>query len=93
MIFSDTEWAGAFQSSNIEFTEISGQNDEGIIFECNSNLGRQSLFGAKIQKLTQDGYLELFVIQNRKIISQVTPVVITWQLLRIVYCKRFAYAN
>ena len=70
MIFSDTEWAGAFQSSNIEFTEISGQNDEGIIFECNSNLGRQSLFGAKIQKLTQDGYLELFVIQNQKIISQ-----------------------
>ena len=70
LIFSDTEWAGAFQSSNIEFTEISGQNDEGIIFECNSNLGRQSLFGAKIQKLTQDGYLELFVIQNQKIISQ-----------------------
>jgi len=70
LIFSDTEWAGAFQSSNIEFTEISGQNDDSIIFECNSNLGRQSLFGAKIQKLTQDGYLELFVIQNQKIISQ-----------------------
>ena len=70
LIFSDTEWAGAFQSSNIEFTEISGQNDDSVIFECNSNLGRQSLFGAKIQKLTQDGYLELFVIQNQKIISQ-----------------------
>ena len=70
LIFSDTEWAGAFQSSNIEFTEISGQNDDDIIFECNSDLGRQSLFGAKIQKLTQDGYLELFVIQNQKIISQ-----------------------
>ena len=70
LIFSDTEWAGAFQSSNIEFTEISGQNDEGIIFECNSSLGSQALFGAKIQKLTQDGYLELFVIQNQKIISQ-----------------------
>ena len=70
LIFSDTEWAGAFQSSNIEFTKISGQKDDSIIFECNSNLGRQSLFGAKIQKLTQDGYLELFVIQNQKIISQ-----------------------
>ena len=70
LIFSDTEWAGAFQSSNIEFTEISGQNDDDIIFECNSDLGRQSLFGAKIQKLTQEGYLELFVIQNQKIISQ-----------------------
>ena len=28
------------------------------------------MFGAKIQKLTQEGYLELFVIQNQKIISQ-----------------------
>ena len=70
LIFSDTEWAGAFQSSNIDFTEISGQNDDGVIFECNSSLGSQALFGAKIQKLTQDGYLELFVIQNQKIISQ-----------------------
>ena len=70
LIFSDTEWAGAFQSSNIALTEISGQNDESILFECNSSLGRQALFGAKIQKLTQDGYLELFVIQNQKIISQ-----------------------
>ncbi len=70
LIFSNTEWAGAFQSSNIDFTEISGQNDDGIVFECNSSLGRQALFGAKIQKLTQDGYLELFVIQNQKLISQ-----------------------
>jgi hypothetical protein len=70
LIFSDTEWAGAFQSSNIDFTEISGQNDEDILFECNSSMGRQALFGAKIQKVTQEGYLELFVIQNQKIISQ-----------------------
>ena len=70
LIFSNTEWAGAFQSSNIDFTEISGQNDDGVIFECNSSLGSQALFGAKIQKLTQDGYLELFVIQNQKLISQ-----------------------
>ena len=70
LIFSNTEWAGAFQSSNIDFTEISGQNDDGVIFECNASLGSQSLFGAKIQKLTQDGYLELFVIQNQKLISQ-----------------------
>ena len=28
------------------------------------------MFGTKIQKLTQDGYLEIFVIQNQKIISQ-----------------------
>jgi len=70
LIFSDTEWAGAYQSSNTDVIEISGQNDDDIIFECNSSLGRQALFGAKIQKLTQDGYLELFVIQNQKIISQ-----------------------
>jgi hypothetical protein len=70
LVFSDTEWAGAFQSSNVDFTEIVGQNDDDVLFECNSTLGRQALFGAKIQKLTQEGYLELFVIQNQKIISQ-----------------------
>ena len=70
LIFSDTQWTGAYQSSNIQVMEISGQNDDDVIFECNSNLGRQALFGAKIQKLTQDGYLELYVIQNQKIISQ-----------------------
>jgi len=70
LIFSDTEWAGAFQSSNIDFTEIAGQNNDDVLFECNSSMGSQALFGAKIQKLTQEGYLELFVIQNQKIISQ-----------------------
>ena len=70
LIFSNTEWEGAFQSSNVGFTEISGQNDDDVIFECDSTLGRQAMFGTKIQKLTQNGYLEIFVIQNQKIISQ-----------------------
>ena len=70
LIFSDTEWAGAFQSSSVDFTEIAGQNDDDILFECNSTFGQQAMFGTKIQKLTQDGYLEIFVIQNQKIISQ-----------------------
>ena len=70
LIFSDTEWAGAFQSSSVDFTEIAGQNDDDIIFECNSTLGQQAMFGTKIQKLTQDGYLEIFIIQNQKILSQ-----------------------
>ena len=70
LIFSDTEWAGAFQSSSVDFTEIGGQNDDDILFECNSTFGQQAMFGTKIQKLTQDGYLEIFVIQNQKIISQ-----------------------
>ena len=70
LIFSDTEWAGAFQSSNVDFTEIAGQNDDDVLFECDSTLGRQAMFGTKIQKLTQDGYLEIFIIQNQKIISQ-----------------------
>ena len=70
LIFSDTEWTGAFQSSNVDFTEIAGQNDDDILFECNSTFGQQSMFGTKIQKLTQDGYLEIFVIQNQKILSQ-----------------------
>ena len=70
LIFSDTAWEGAFQSSNVGFTEISGQNDDDVIFECDSTLGRQAMFGTKIQKSTQEGYLEVFVIQNQKIISQ-----------------------
>ena len=70
LVFSDTEWAGAFQSSNIDFTEIVGQNNDDILFECNSTFGSQAMFGTKIQKLTQEGYLEIFVIQNQKIISQ-----------------------
>ena len=31
-IVSDTEWTGAFQSSSVDFTEISGQNDDDILF-------------------------------------------------------------
>ena len=41
-----------------------------VLFECDSTLGRQAMFGTKIQKSTQEGYLEVFVIQNQKIISQ-----------------------
>ena len=70
LIFSDTAWEGAFQSSNVGFTEIRGEDDDDVLFECDSTLGRQAMFGTKIQKLTQEGYLEVFVIQNQKIISQ-----------------------
>ena len=70
LIFSDTDWSGAFQSSNTDFTEITGQNDDVVLFGCDSTLGRQGIFGAKISKLTQDGYLKIIVIQNQKILSQ-----------------------
>ena len=70
LIFSDTKWAGAFQSSSFDFTEIAGQNNDGVLFGCDSTFGSQGIFGAKIQKSTQDGYLKIFVIQNQEIISQ-----------------------
>ncbi len=70
LIFSNTNWSGAYQSSSVDFTEIIGQNDDEIIFECDSAFGRQGMFGTKIQKLTEDGYLEMYVIQNQQIISQ-----------------------
>jgi hypothetical protein len=70
LIFSNTDWSGAYQSSSVDFTEIVGQNDDDVLFECDSTLGRQGMFGVKIQKLTQGGYLEMFVIQNQQIISQ-----------------------
>jgi len=70
LIFSDTEWSGALQSSSFDYTEITGISDEGVIFECNSSLGSQGIFGAKILKTTQDGYLTIVAIQNQRILSQ-----------------------
>ena len=70
LIFSNTNWSGAYQTSNVDFTEIVGQNNDEVIFECNSTLGSQGMFGTKIQKLTQEGYLEMYLIQNQQIVSQ-----------------------
>ena len=70
LIFSNTDWSGAYQTSNVDFTEIVGQNNNEVIFECNSTLGSQGMFGTKIQKLTQEGYLEMYLIQNQQIVSQ-----------------------
>ena len=72
LIFSDTNWAGALQSSSFDFTEINGQGDKSIIFGCESSFGRQAVFGAKIQKLSQDGFVRIVAIQNHKIMSQGT---------------------
>jgi len=74
LIFSDTQWSGAMESSSFEYTEINGQGDKSVIFDCESSFGRQGVFGAKIEKLTQDGYLRLVVIQHQKILSQGTTV-------------------
>jgi hypothetical protein len=72
LIFSDTNWAGALQSSTFDFTEVNGQGDKSIIFGCESSFGRQAVFGAKIQKLSQDGFVRIVAIQNHKIMSQGT---------------------
>ena len=70
LIFSDTAWTGAFQSSTAPFTEINGSNDDHMMFSCQNSLNREGVFGVKVQKLTQDGYLKIYVIQNNKVISQ-----------------------
>ena len=70
LIFSDTVWSGAFQSTSYPFTEIEGNDDDSVVFTCESSFNREGVFGAKIQKLTQDGYLKLVVIQNNEMISQ-----------------------
>ena len=70
LIFSDTTWSGALQSSSFDYVEIKGENDDSLIFGCDSTMGRQGIFGAKIQKLTQDGYLKIIVIQNQKVVTQ-----------------------
>jgi len=70
LIFSDTEWSGAFQVSGFDVTEINGQRDRIIIFECEPALLGERVFGAKIKKVTEEGYLKIVAIQNQKIISQ-----------------------
>ena len=70
MVFSNTDWSGALQSSSLDYTEINGNGDESVTFGCESSLGRQGVFGAKIKKLTQDGYLKILVIQNQKVVAQ-----------------------
>ena len=70
LIFSDTQWSGALQSSSFDYTEINGQSNTSVIFGCESSLGSQGMFGAEIQKTTQNGYLKIVAIQNQKIISQ-----------------------
>ncbi len=72
LIFSDTQWSGALESSSFEYAEITGQYDKSVIFGCESSFGRQGVFGARIEKLTQDGYIKLVAIQNQKIMSQGT---------------------
>ena len=70
LIFSDTMWNGAFQSSTAPFTEISRNGDDDFLFSCQNSLTREGVFGVKAQKLTQDGYLKIYVIQNNKVIAQ-----------------------
>ncbi len=72
LIFSDTQWSGALQSSSFDFTEINGNGNSDVVFSCESSLTREGIFGAKIQKTTQDGYVTLVVIQNQTIASQAT---------------------
>jgi hypothetical protein len=70
LIFSDTKWSGALDSTSSDYTEIVGQNDRSIVFGCEPSLLREGFFGAKIQKMTEDGYLKIVVIQNQKIMAQ-----------------------
>ena len=70
LIFSDTQWSGALQSSSFDYTEINGQSNTSVIFGCEPSLGREGIFGAEIQKTTQNGYLTVVAIQNQKIMSQ-----------------------
>ena len=70
LIFSDTQWSGAFQSTSFPFTEKNGNNNDSVIFTCDPSINREAIFGAKFQKLTQDGYLKLVVIQNKEVISE-----------------------
>ena len=70
LIFSDTKWSGALESTSSDYIEIVGQNDRSVVFGCEPSLLREGFFGAKIQKITKDGYLKIVAIQNQKIMAQ-----------------------
>ena len=70
LIFSDTKWSGALESTSSDYIEIVGQNDRSVVFGCEPSLLREGFFGAKIQKMTEDGYLKIVAIQNQKIMAQ-----------------------
>jgi len=72
LIFSNTKWSGALQATSFDYTEITGQHDRNIIFGCEPSLLRQGIFGAKFQKMTEEGYLRIVAIQNQKIIAEET---------------------
>ena len=66
LIFSDTEWAGAFQSSSVDFTEIVGQNDDDILFECDSTFGQSGYVWYKNSKINTRGLLGNFCNSKSK---------------------------
>ena len=70
LIFSDTKWSGALDSTSSDYIEIVGQNDRSVVFGCEPSLLREGFFGAKIQKITKDGYLKIVAIQFHKIMAQ-----------------------
>ncbi len=70
LVFSNTEWSGALQASGFDYTEINGEGDITIIFGCETTLIRQGIFAAKLQKMTEGGYLKIVAIQNKIIMDQ-----------------------
>ena len=70
LIFSDTKWSGALQASGFDYTEVTGERDKSIIFGCESSIIREGVFGARFQKMTDEGYLKIVAIQNQKIMAQ-----------------------
>ncbi len=72
LIFSDTNWSGALQASGFDYAEVTGQRDKSIIFGCETSFIREGVFGARFQKMTDEGYLRIVAIQNQKIIDQGT---------------------
>ena len=70
LIYSNTQWNVALQSSSFDYLEISDQGDDSVVFQCDSSFNRQGVFGAKIEKMSEEGYAHIVVIQNGMILSQ-----------------------
>lgn len=66
LVYSDTEWVGTVVGSDLGSSPATGSNDEKIQFPCEGEIGR---YNASFQKQTDEGYLAIAAIQNRKLLN------------------------
>ena len=68
MIVSLTTWQASIMDSGNDFTTIDGDGTRTLEFECTP--GRLSTYSVSVQKQTEEGGLELQLVQGGNIIDR-----------------------